>query len=418
MDVLSTLERFADGAPTGVRVAADRCVHAFDAFATCRACVDECPASALSVNETVALDAESCFACGACAHVCPVGAFEARDETTGMLRCATHAGDRGAIALLCAAHPPIDRGLRPVDVAIVTESCLAALGPSTYAALVALGVTQIDVYLDACAACPLAPACASVERTLEKARAALRPWLAPEQIAAITAVPEAAGQPWTIFLAGEPPIARRRLLNPFAASDADAAVEALSIDAIEQTGPKQIPAERLRLLLALAQLPSAERLLCPAPRGGQTFLRIGADEGCTACGACAKACPTGAIALDMDDEAQTFRLSHLAAACTGCEVCLHLCDPAVLYSRGVPFFSALQTPADEPLAAGRFVRCKRCKTRVVEGGVNAQGLCDVCAFRRANPFGARVPERARPLLKRPLSPDDPPNAESRSRNQE
>jgi len=413
MDVLSTLERFADGAPTGVRVEADRCLHAFDAFSTCRACVDECPAGALSVGETIVLDTQTCLACGACAHVCPVGAFEAPDETQGVLRCAAQAHDEGAIALLCAAHPPIDRGLRPVDVAIVTEGCLAALGPSTYAALVALGVTQIDVYLDACAMCLLAPACASVERTLEKARAVLRPWLAAKQIAAVTEVAEATGQPWTIFLAAEPPVARRRLLNPFAASDADAAVDALSVDRIDQPGPKRLPAERLRLLLALAQLPPAESLLCPAPLGGQTFLRIGADEGCTACGACAKACSTGAIALDIDDEAQTFRLSHLAAACTGCDACLHLCDPDVLYSRGVPFFSALQSPQEEPLTAGRFVRCKRCKTRVVEGALNEQGLCEVCAFRRANPFGARIPERARPLLKRPLPPDDPPNADSR-----
>lgn len=413
MDVLSTLERFAQGASAAVRVNADRCVHAFDAFATCRACVDECPASALSLGETIALDAETCTACGACVHVCPVGAFEARDETQDVLRCAARVRDRGAIALLCAAHPPIDRGLRPVDAAIVIEGCLAALGPSTYAALAALGVTQVDVYLDACEACPLAPARASIERTLEKARAALRPWLAADQIAAITDLSAASGEPWTIYLAGEPPVARRRLLKPFAASDADAAVDALSVNAIDRAEPKRLPAERLRLLRALAQLPLAGQMLCPAPLGGQIFLRIGADEGCTACGACAKVCPTGAIALDVDDETQTFRLSHLSAACTGCEACLHVCDPDVLYSRGVPFFNALQRPEDESLAAGRFVRCKRCKSRVPEGSLNAQGLCEICAFRRANPFGSHVPERARPLLKRPLSPDEPRRADSR-----
>jgi ferredoxin len=408
MDTLSSLERFAADDPTGVRVDADRCVHSFDAFATCRVCVDECPAGALAVNETITFDAERCSSCGACGHVCPTGVFDIRDETENVLRVAARVRREGAVALLCAAHPPIDRGLRPVDAAIVTEGCLAALGPSTYSALAALGVTQIDVYLDACADCPLAPACASIERTLDKARGALRPWLAAEQITAITELPDTPpGEPWAIYLAGEPPVERRRLLNPFAASEGDDLLEALSFDLGEQPGGKRLPTERIRLLSALALLPPAWQMLCPAPLAGQIFQRIGADEGCTMCGACAKACPTGAMALDIDNESNTFHLTHLAAACTGCGACLDLCDPDVLYSRGVPFFSALQAPEDELLAEGRFVRCKRCKSRVVEGALNEMGLCDVCAFRRANPFGTRIPDRIKPLLKRQVRPQKP-----------
>lgn len=393
------LERLAGDDRFGVRVYADRCVHSFDAFATCRACVDECPAGALRLNGSIALDEDACTACGACAHICPTGAFEVRDETDNVLRCAARTRDDGAIALLCAAHPPINHGLRPVDAAIVTEGCLAGLGPSAYAGLAALGFTQIDVYLDACAACPLAPACASVERTLDKARGALRPWLPPEQIAAITELPDTLpGKPWTITLAGEPPVERRRLLNPFAAAETDTLLDALSVEVVELPGRKRLPAERLRMLRALALLPPAWQMLCPAPLAGQTFLRIGADDGCTMCGACAKACPTGALALDIDDESKSFRLTHLAAACTGCGACLDVCDPDVLYSRGVPLFNALQSPEDETLAEGSFMRCKRCKSRVIEGALNEMGLCDVCAFRRANPFGTRIPDRIKPLL--------------------
>src|SRR5690606_27490275 len=136
----------------------------------------------------------------------------------------------------------------------------------------------------------------------------------------------------------------------------------------------------------------------------RVLFRSGADDGCTACGACAKACPTGAIALENDDETQTFHLIHLPAACTGCDACLHLCDPDVLYSRGVPFFSALQSPEDETLASGHFVRCKRCKTRAVEGALNEQGLCELGAFRGADAFGPRIPERLRPLIQRQMAP--------------
>lgn len=411
MDMLSALERLAQRDTGGVRLDAERCVHAFDAFATCRACVDECPPGALHLPENggaIALDPAACTGCGACAHACPVGALVARDETPAVLRCAARVKNQGTIALLCAAHPPIDRGVRAVDGAIVLEGCLAELGPSAYVGLVALGFVQIDVYLDACAGCPLAPTQASIERALEKARRALRPWIDEAQIAAITDGSVASSAPWTVYLAGEPPVPRRRLFHPFATAEIDAALNALSIEAVEQTGPQRIPPERLRLLHALALLPPAGQTLCPAPLAGQVFLRIGADDGCTACGACARACPTGALALEVDDNANTFQLAHLAAICTGCDACLHLCDPDVLYSRGVPFFSALQAPADEPIAAGRFARCARCKARVAEGSLSANGLCEVCAFRRANPFGSYVPERARPLVERQRAPHMPP----------
>ncbi len=220
--------------------------------------------------------------------------------------------------------------------------------------------------------------------------------------------PAAPGIPWTVCLAGEPPVPRRRLLNPFATAGIDATLDALSIEAVEQAGPKRIPPERLRLLHALALLPPAGPALCPAPLAGQVFLRIGADSGCTACGACAKVCPTGALSLEIDDDANAFRLAHLAAICTGCDACLHLCDPDVLYSRGVPFFSALQAPADEPVVTGRFTRCKRCKARVSEDSLSAGGLCEVCAFRRANPFGSVVPERVRSLVERQRTDRVPP----------
>lgn len=44
----------------------------------CQACVDECPAGAISENDGVCvIDASVCLDCGACAGVCPVGAPQA-----------------------------------------------------------------------------------------------------------------------------------------------------------------------------------------------------------------------------------------------------------------------------------------------------------------------------------------------------
>ncbi len=43
----------------------------------CTICVDECPTSALDINEDVAVLArpEDCTGCGACEEVCPVSAI-------------------------------------------------------------------------------------------------------------------------------------------------------------------------------------------------------------------------------------------------------------------------------------------------------------------------------------------------------
>jgi len=47
-----------------------------DSCVGCGACVDECPVSAISLNDEVAsVDDSLCTECGACVDVCPTGAI-------------------------------------------------------------------------------------------------------------------------------------------------------------------------------------------------------------------------------------------------------------------------------------------------------------------------------------------------------
>lgn len=390
--MLDVLERFGAGDDRPrVQVDAARCIHSIDVFATCRMCADECPVGAIHVGDAVILDAEACVECGACAHACPVGAFDAPDLATTLLRCVSRLSDHRAVELACAHRPIDERSVRPVDAALVVGGCLAALGPSTYAGLYALGVERIDVCMETCDGCP-ANARVTIERTLQKARLALRPW--DVQIDAITTPEEGPTRPRPVFDANHPPVSRRRLLHPLAEEDADRLIAALVLDDESPSGRKAPAPERQRLLNALRLLPATGQAMCPAPLAGQIFMQHGVEAECSACGACARACPTGALTLDVRDDRGVFTLSHRAAICAGCGVCIDLCERGVLAPSGVPFFSALQSGEEAVITAGTFRRCARCGARMPAGD-GAGDLCELCAFRRSHPFGSHIPERMR-----------------------
>lgn len=47
-----------------------------DSCAGCEACVDECPVSAISLNDEIAtVDESLCTECGVCVDICPTGAI-------------------------------------------------------------------------------------------------------------------------------------------------------------------------------------------------------------------------------------------------------------------------------------------------------------------------------------------------------
>lgn len=52
------------------RINPDRCIG-------CEDCVEECPASAIAMDDDIAvIDEDSCVGCTSCVHVCPVDAIE------------------------------------------------------------------------------------------------------------------------------------------------------------------------------------------------------------------------------------------------------------------------------------------------------------------------------------------------------
>jgi ferredoxin len=89
-------------------------------------------------------------------------------------------------------------------------------------------------------------------------------------------------------------------------------------------------------------------------------------SGCTACGTCASACPTGALATSREDD--RVEVSFDARLCTGCQVCVPLCPERVV--------EAARRTDLRRLAEGRTVlhrdreaRCEACGGPVAPGAL-------------------------------------------------
>jgi formate hydrogenlyase subunit 6/NADH:ubiquinone oxidoreductase subunit I len=103
------------------------------------------------------------------------------------------------------------------------------------------------------------------------------------------------------------------------------------------------------------------------------LLQLSLVDSCTACEACARACPTGAVQVRESDTewALAFRLDD----CVACEVCLEVCQPDAL--RALPAFDAAPRGTDTVLRALRKQRCQRCDRAFVSPA--PAETCAICA---------------------------------------
>ncbi|MEE9197210.1 MAG: 4Fe-4S dicluster domain-containing protein [bacterium] len=81
------------------------------------------------------------------------------------------------------------------------------------------------------------------------------------------------------------------------------------------------------------------------------------EDGCTVCGACPSACPTGALALERDEEAVS--ISFDARACIGCEACVPVCPETVVRVEKVTDLRRL-SQGRHVLYQGSEARCVKC----------------------------------------------------------
>ena len=166
----------------------------------------------------------------------------------------------------------------------------------------------------------------------------------------------------------------------------------------EHTSSERRPGrDRLRLLVAMDYLPAPE-IEDTIQLGDLGFATLRLTDACTACGACARACPTGALSFERSKDAKNFSLKFSAPKCIDCAVCVHVCAPSAVEIEHAPTFAQVFSQDTHTLLEGSLAKCARCGAPIAERP-NIE-LCPVCEFRRQSPFGSMLPAGLQHLAER------------------
>lgn len=362
-----------------INVAPGRCIRALCKAVECDRCASVCPVAAIRLEREPTLDAEKCVGCGLCQHVCPTGAFEGHDPLPALLNCIASLPDHEVIELTCARHPDAAHGERGVDAVVRTTGCLAAFGASAYASLAALGVMGVILRVDACAQCPIGGLKAEIIRAGETLRELLG---RPDALQVIDqGHPGKLNRAWRkrpILAVNNTPLSRRNFFRRLT-GQADQPAKALIALPDENDPKRALPRERHRLVRAIALIPRTNRAKGLPRQAG--FTGMTAAESCSACGTCARVCPTGALKLVADEA--NFRLEFDAVRCVDCGVCLRFCKPGALTRTSPPPLDEVLDDMPRVLASGALRRCQKCGAHFAGQPEGENGdLCPVCSHKR------------------------------------
>lgn len=295
----------------------------------CDRCVESCPDNALRIRHDVfsaapVVDASRCGACSRCLDVCPTNALslDGHDpETLAQRLLALLRGADGApvpaLILACQrAVEPLHRLGRQSGLPgwlVLEVSCLGGLGSAWHLAALAAGARTLQIL--PCASCRDR---ASLTREVHFTRTLLGSLGDVNAARRVGVLPDEGRR------------LRRAILT---AGELTAVVDGTGVDRMPE------PASRTSARVAAWAVGELQLTLgAPAP-GRDTRLRViegegaplgvlRAGQGCTACGVCARNCPTRALSLRPGQGGTDLVLDP--AACTGCGVCVQTCPEGVL----------------------------------------------------------------------------------------
>jgi energy-converting hydrogenase B subunit K len=361
-----------------VRVNAAACLNAKHKGRHCDACL-ACPTDAIHLRGAlVELDAARCTECGVCLATCPTGVFAANDsDDAAILRAAESFAH---VELACQRRQPHDATRAPQVGGVVTLKCLARLSPEL---LTALAAEHPTVWLDdsPCADCPIgARTHPRVRVACEAANCLLAAWNRPPIKCYTGSADQLATQARRVSgLTEKDQRASRRELFAFLSrratqSAATVIAEMISgspapsvegMDASERSRPRQT------LLRALTSLGGMQAEYVASDR----FASIRIAESCTACGLCARICPTRALQFHAADNSFVLVLDTRNCLATACRLCELICSPhAIALTMGATRESLATNY--QTLRSGALSVCRQCSTPFAAAA--GQSLCSIC----------------------------------------
>lgn len=337
-----------------------RCTRYRYRYSSCRRCAEACPHDAVALlDEGIRLDAARCQNCALCTTACPTAALGADNlPRLDLLRRAIKT-DRFSFA--CAPS------------GLAADAVVPCLGAVDSAMMAYLAKRRIAVELRGshhCAQCVHGAKGEAQLATHLEAADALEQAAAPEDWLAAT-LADAPGQVevTTGFRAGRRQLFRRligRGIDEVARAAVPPDVQPVEEKAI-RAGPWFVP-EMRELLQIVCKRKDGEPCRI-GPITALPLMDIRLKRGCTACEACFRVCPTGAMQIREDDE--SWNLAFAIDRCVGCGACLEVCQPRVLDA--AESFDA--SPEREPAVLRQLAkqRCNRCDRFFV-----STEPCDTC----------------------------------------
>lgn len=324
-----------------------RCTRYRYRYSQCRRCLDACPHEAITLSdEGAALDQGRCRNCALCVNACLAGGWKVDAfKPIDLLRQAI----KGKHFSIACAPSNLEADARVPCLGDLDGAMLAYLAKRRIPVTLlgsghcevcehgGRGAAQLAVNLDARQAL-----CAGGDPTGDWAALSL-PKEAPATLAPVAG-------------------SRRHLFRRLVGRGVD---EVLAATEGSPT-PPPVPEKAIRAApYVRSEARELLQIVCER-QGDQPFtmpwhealplMRLAIGPGCTACGACMRVCPTGALFIreSPQDWALVFQFDH----CIGCQVCLEVCQPRVLDAKAE--FDARPGHPEHVLHRLNQQRCRRC----------------------------------------------------------
>jgi ferredoxin len=221
-----------------------------------------------------------------------------------------------------------------------------------------------------------------IDEQASRANGFMAAWGKTDLVRVVTELKDGVERP--LWEAASPPVSRRDLFRVMARQGSTMMARAMeSAAAATEKGPGR---DRQRMIGAVQHLP-AWQSPAQADLKGLRFAGAIVADTCTACGACAKACPTGALEFTKADDGGSYILKFNARKCIDCGFCTRVCMPKAIQKAPADFSSVFASES-VTLREGKLVRCANCGAPVAERPDTK--LCPICQVRSKNPFGSMM----------------------------
>ncbi|MCL4489621.1 MAG: 4Fe-4S binding protein [Chloroflexi bacterium] len=364
--------------PQSVRVNATACLNAKHKDRHCDKCL-ACPTDAVHLSGAqVEVDETRCVDCGLCAAVCPTGVFTT--SGAGDTAILSSAKSFANLELACQRRQPREATRAPKVEGVVALNCLARLSPEL---LTALGAEHASVWLDdsPCADCPIG---ARTHPEILAARAAANRLLAVWNRRPVDCYVESAdkltkeARRVSRLTEGDQTASRRELFASLSRRATEAAATAFATmipetpnGTVKGADTNNSSSPRQTFLRALSSLgtPPAEHV------EGEHLATIRIAKSCTACGLCAKICPTQALRFRTEGTSFTLSLNTRKCLAAACHLCELICAPhALTLTMGVT--REASTADDLVLRSGALSVCRKCSALFAAQA--GESLCSIC----------------------------------------